>query len=68
MMAFVIDGKVFGEEKTHVRDIKFHRKGLSPAHCIFFMTTASKVNLLNPAFVDTIISGEIPDEKHLLLR
>lgn len=68
LMAFVIDEKVFGEVKAHVRVIEFQKRGLPHAHCIFFMTPASKVNLLNPTFVDTIISAEILDEQHRLLR
>lgn len=32
------------------------------------MTPQSKTNLLDPTFIDTIISGEIPNEQNALLR
>lgn len=68
IMAFVIDEKIFGDVKAHVRVIEYLKRGLPHAHCIFSMNTVSKVNLLNPAFVDRIISADFPDEPHLLLR
>lgn len=68
LMAFVTDEQVFGEKKAHTGVSEFEKRGLPHARCIFFMTPQLKTNLLNPAFIDTIISAEIPAEQNSLQR
>lgn len=58
-MAFVIDKQIFGEVRADARVIDLQKRGLPHDHCIFFMTPQPKTNLLDPAFIDTIISAEI---------
>lgn len=67
LMAFVIDEKMFGELKAHVRGIEFQMCDMSHTYCIFFMTSKSKTNLLDPTFIDTIISAKLRDKQNTLL-
>lgn len=68
LIAFVINLKVFEEGKAHLRVIEFQNQGLPNAHCIFLMTPESKASLVDPSFIDTIISAKIPNVSNSLLR
>lgn len=68
MMAFVMNEKVFQETKAHVRVIKFQKRWLPHPQCNPFIAPASKVNLLNPTFLDIFIAAESLDQQHSLWR
>lgn len=67
-MAYGIDEKVFENDKAHEGVVKFQKRGSPLAQCIFFLTHESKTNVLQPSFVNRIISAEIPSTGNPLLR
>lgn len=60
LIAFVIDGKHFGKLIANVRIIKFHKTGLSFAHCIFIVSADCKVYQMQQSHFHKLVSVEIP--------
>ncbi|XP_019189136.1 PREDICTED: uncharacterized protein LOC109183486 [Ipomoea nil] len=54
------NGKLFGRVKAVIYTIEFQKRGLPHAHILLFLHATS--DFANPAFMDTIISAEIPDK------
>lgn len=63
-MAFVIYKKAVGEVKAHVRVIWFRKRCHSHAHTISIMIAEWRSALLQPSFIDSIISADIPANKN----
>ncbi|XP_019157524.1 PREDICTED: uncharacterized protein LOC109154109 [Ipomoea nil] len=55
------NGKLFGRVKAVIYTIKFQKRGLPHAHILLFLQATN--DFANPAFMDTIISAEIPDKR-----
>ncbi|XP_019157984.1 PREDICTED: uncharacterized protein LOC109154705 [Ipomoea nil] len=53
------NGKLFGPIRAVIYTIEFQKRGLPHAHILFFLQSSC---LANPAFMDTIISAEIPEK------
>ncbi|XP_019167570.1 PREDICTED: uncharacterized protein LOC109163271 [Ipomoea nil] len=53
-------GKLFGPVRAVIYTIEFQKRGLPHAHILLFLQGTSC--FANPAFMDTIISAEIPDK------
>ncbi|XP_019175634.1 PREDICTED: uncharacterized protein LOC109170955 [Ipomoea nil] len=54
------NGKLFGRVKAVIYTIEFQKRGLPHAHILLFLQANSE--FADPAFMDTIISAEIPDK------
>ncbi|XP_019173001.1 PREDICTED: uncharacterized protein LOC109168432 [Ipomoea nil] len=54
------NGKLFGRVKAVIYTIEFQKRGLPHAHILLFIQANSE--FADPAFMDTIISAEIPDK------
>ncbi|XP_019199145.1 PREDICTED: uncharacterized protein LOC109192894 [Ipomoea nil] len=54
------NGKLFGPVRAVIYTIEFQKRGLPHAHILLFLQGTSC--FANPAFMDTIISTEIPDK------
>lgn len=68
-MAFTPDEQVLENVYAHICVIEYQKQGFPRAHCIFFMTSISKVNLPNQTFSDKIMSAKIRSmQKFLLLQ
>ncbi|XP_019150680.1 PREDICTED: uncharacterized protein LOC109147533 [Ipomoea nil] len=55
------NGKLFGRVKAVIYTIEFQKRGLPHAHILLFLQATN--DFANPAFMDTIISAEIPDKR-----
>ncbi|XP_019184363.1 PREDICTED: ATP-dependent DNA helicase PIF1-like [Ipomoea nil] len=55
-----LEGKLFGAVRAVIYTIEFQKRGLPHAHILLFLQGTSY--FANPAFMDTIISAEIPDK------
>ncbi|XP_019184379.1 PREDICTED: uncharacterized protein LOC109179329 [Ipomoea nil] len=54
------NGKLFGRVKAVIYTIEFQKRGLPHAHILLFLQAT--IDFADPAFMDTIISAEIPDK------
>ncbi|XP_019186531.1 PREDICTED: uncharacterized protein LOC109181233 [Ipomoea nil] len=54
------NGKLFGRVKAVIYTIEFQKRGLPHAHILLFLQATT--DFADPAFMDTIISAEIPDK------
>lgn len=55
---------ILGNVIAYMRVIEFQKIVFPHAHCICFLDNASKDNLINPEYLDTMISAEIPAESY----
>lgn len=60
--------KLIREMKAYVCLTELQKRMLPHAHCNFFMTQTSKINLLNPSFIDRTTSAEFPSVQNSLLE
>ncbi|KAL3844193.1 hypothetical protein ACJIZ3_001596 [Penstemon smallii] len=62
----IVKKRIFGEVAAYVYTIEFQKRGLPHAHWVIILAARHKI--ISPTVYDQIISAELPDGSHPLLR